>query len=122
MGQCLGITVKRVAPCRCFDGHVKEPYELSMVLEARPYIQLLLQSAYRGVARPLTMWKHKQAYRGSGGRPGPQWVQGKALVGGPGGRSPPAENGFQANGGPIRMHFWGCFGSSKAAFISEFTE
>ena len=26
----LGITVKRVAPCRCLDGHVKEPYGMSM--------------------------------------------------------------------------------------------
>ena len=30
---------------------------------------------------------HTQA-RGQGGRPGPLWVQGKALVGGLGGRSP----------------------------------
>ena len=56
------------------------------------------------------------------GRLGPQWVQGKALVGGPGGRSPSAENGFQANKRPIRMHFGGVFGCSKAVFISEFTE
>ena len=74
----------------------------------------------RGVARPWTMWKHNR--QGVWGRLGPQWVQGKALVGGPRGRSPPAENGFQANRRPIRMHFWGCFGCSKAVFISEFTE
>ena len=24
--------MKRVAPCRCLDGHVKEPYEMSMAL------------------------------------------------------------------------------------------
>ena len=28
--------LKRVAPCRCLDGHVKEPYEMSMALGARP--------------------------------------------------------------------------------------
>ena len=33
MGRFLGITVKRLAPCRCLDGHVKEPYEMSMVWE-----------------------------------------------------------------------------------------
>ena len=33
MGQFLGITIKGMAPCRCFDGHAKEPYEMSMALE-----------------------------------------------------------------------------------------
>ena len=33
--------LKRVAPCRCLDGHVKEPYEMSMALGARPYVKLL---------------------------------------------------------------------------------
>ena len=33
MGRYLGITVKRGIPCRCLDGHVKEPYEMSMALE-----------------------------------------------------------------------------------------
>ena len=28
--------VKRVAPCWCLDGHVKEPYEMSLPLGARP--------------------------------------------------------------------------------------
>ena len=28
--------IKRVAPGRCMDGHVKEPYEMSMALGARP--------------------------------------------------------------------------------------
>ena len=74
----------------------------------------------RGVARPWTKWKHNR--RGVWGRLGPQWVQGRALVGGTGGRSPPAENRFQANRRPIRMYFWGCFGCSKAAFICECTE
>ena len=32
----LEITVKRLAPCQCLDGHVKEPYEMSMALGARP--------------------------------------------------------------------------------------
>ena len=27
---------KRVVPCRCLDGHIKEPYDKSMVLGARP--------------------------------------------------------------------------------------
>ena len=30
MGRFLRITVKRLAPCRCLDGHVKEPFEMSM--------------------------------------------------------------------------------------------
>ena len=30
MGRFLGITVKRLAQCRCLDGHVKEPNEMSM--------------------------------------------------------------------------------------------
>ena len=33
MGQFSGITVKRVAPCRCLDGHFKESYEMSMAWE-----------------------------------------------------------------------------------------
>ena len=33
MGRFLGITVKRVVPCRCLDGHVKEPHEMSMAWE-----------------------------------------------------------------------------------------
>ena len=33
MGRFLGITVKRDIPCRCLDGHVKDPYELSMAWE-----------------------------------------------------------------------------------------
>ena len=32
----LGITVKRVAPGRCLDGHVEEHYEMYMALGARP--------------------------------------------------------------------------------------
>ena len=30
---CFGITLKTVTPCRRVDGHVKEPYKLSMVWE-----------------------------------------------------------------------------------------
>ena len=38
--------IKRLASCWCLDGHVKEPYIMSMVLGARPYkVQRLLQSA-----------------------------------------------------------------------------
>ena len=33
MGRFLGITVKRGIPCRCLDGHFKEPYEMSMAWE-----------------------------------------------------------------------------------------
>ena len=35
-GGFLGITIKRFAPYRCLGGHVKEPYEMSMALGARP--------------------------------------------------------------------------------------
>ena len=31
--QILGITVKRLAQCRCLDGHVKEPHEMSKMWE-----------------------------------------------------------------------------------------
>ena len=33
MGRFLGITLKRLAPYRCLDGHLKEPYEMSMAWE-----------------------------------------------------------------------------------------
>ena len=33
MGRLLGITIKRAIPCRCLDGHVKEPYEMSIAWE-----------------------------------------------------------------------------------------
>ena len=33
MGLVLGISVKRLSPCRYLDGHVKEPYEMSMAWE-----------------------------------------------------------------------------------------
>ena len=33
---CPNHRIKRVVPCRCLDGHVKEPYEMSMALGARP--------------------------------------------------------------------------------------
>ena len=33
---CRNHCIKRVVPCRCLDGHVKEPYEMSMALGARP--------------------------------------------------------------------------------------
>ena len=30
---CRNHRIKRVVPCRCWDGHVKEPYEMSMAWE-----------------------------------------------------------------------------------------
>ena len=33
---CRNHRIKRVVPCRCLDWHVKEPYEMSMALGARP--------------------------------------------------------------------------------------
>ena len=33
---CWNHRIKRVVPCRCLDGHVKEPYEMSMAFGARP--------------------------------------------------------------------------------------
>ena len=33
---CRNHRIKRVVPCRCLDGHIKEPYEMSMALGARP--------------------------------------------------------------------------------------
>ena len=33
---CRNHRIKRVVPCRCKDGHVKEPYEMSIALGARP--------------------------------------------------------------------------------------
>ena len=47
----------------------------------------------RRVASPELKCKPKEA-RGLGAALGPQWVQGRALVGGSGGRSPPTENDF----------------------------
>ena len=47
---------KKVVPCWCLDGHVKEPYEMSMALGARPYVQLLLQSACTSMCRHMNDW------------------------------------------------------------------
>ena len=33
---CRNHRIKRLVPYRCLDGHVKEPCEMSMALEARP--------------------------------------------------------------------------------------
>ena len=33
---CRNHRIKRLVPCRCLDGHIKEPYEMSMALGARP--------------------------------------------------------------------------------------
>ena len=46
---------KRVAPCRCLDGHVTEPYKMSMALGARPYLQLLRQSAFKSVRSRISL-------------------------------------------------------------------
>ena len=43
---------KRVAPCRCLDGHVKETYEMSMAFGARPQVQLL-RSARTSMCRQI---------------------------------------------------------------------
>ena len=56
MGRYLGITVKRLALCQCLDGHVKEPYEMSMALGARPSVKLLLQSAYTSMCCHIYNW------------------------------------------------------------------
>ena len=51
---CLNHRIKRLVPCRCLDGHIKEPYEMSMALEARPLVQLLLlQSACTSMRRHI---------------------------------------------------------------------
>ena len=36
MGHGAVCRYKRVVPCRCLNGHVKEPYEMSMALGTRP--------------------------------------------------------------------------------------
>ena len=33
---CRNYRIKRLVPCRSLDGHVKESYEMSMALGARP--------------------------------------------------------------------------------------
>ena len=53
---CRNHRIKRVVPCRCLDGHVKEPYEMSMSLGARPLVQLLLQSACTSMCRHIYDW------------------------------------------------------------------
>ena len=47
---------KKVCPYRCFDGQVKEPYEISMALRARPLAQLLLQSACISMCIHMYNW------------------------------------------------------------------
>ena len=48
---------------------------------------------FRRVASPELKCKPTEA-RGLGAALGPQWVQGRALVGGSGGQTPPTENDF----------------------------
>ena len=38
MGRFFGITVKKGGPVSVSDGHVKDPYEMSMALGARPQV------------------------------------------------------------------------------------
>ena len=38
MGRFLGITVKKLVPCWCLDGQLKEPCEISMAVGAQPYM------------------------------------------------------------------------------------
>ena len=49
MRRFLGITVKRVALCRCLDGHVKEPYEMSTALGARSLAIWFRSGVLRGI-------------------------------------------------------------------------
>ena len=53
---CRNHRIKRVVPCRCLDGHVKEPYEMSMASGARPQDKLLLQSACTSMGRHIYDW------------------------------------------------------------------
>ena len=51
---CRNHRIKRLVLCRCLDGHVKEPCEMSMALGARPWVQqLLLQSACTSMCRHM---------------------------------------------------------------------
>ena len=53
---CRNHHIKRLVPCRCLDGHVKEPYEMSMALGARPQVRLLLlQSACTSMCRHISL-------------------------------------------------------------------
>ena len=54
MGWSLGITVKRMAPCRCLDGYVKEPYGMSMACEPDCRFNFFLsQPVYCDVIPPI---------------------------------------------------------------------
>ena len=48
--------IKRVAQCRFFDRHVQGPYEISMALGTRLYVQLLLRSACTSMYRHVYDW------------------------------------------------------------------
>ena len=50
------VTVKRLAPCRCLDRHVKEPYKMSMALGAQLLVKLLLQSTCTSMCRHIYNW------------------------------------------------------------------
>ena len=52
---CRNHRIKRLVPCRCLDGHVKEPYEMSMALGARPLV-LLLQYACTSMCCHIYDW------------------------------------------------------------------
>ena len=48
MGRFLGIIVKRVVPCRCYDGHVQEPYEMHIHLGLYSVILFILNDVKNG--------------------------------------------------------------------------
>ena len=47
--------IEWVAPCRCLDGHVKEPNDMYIAFGARPWVQLL-QSAWTSMCRHIYDW------------------------------------------------------------------
>ena len=81
-------------------------------IRAHLVVHALNSQAYgRGVARPWTMWKHNR--QGVWGRLGPQWVQGKALVGGPGGEAPRPKTDFRQIGDRFGCIFGGVLAVPK---------
>ena len=56
--------IKRLDPCRCLDGHVKEPYEMSMALGALPQAQILfyVPSHITEISLNLTLSKQSHSH------------------------------------------------------------
>jgi hypothetical protein len=71
---------------------------------------LMSVMSYKGVARANRSIRIISA-RGQGAAQGPQWVQGKALVGGPGGKAPPPPEapGFDQIYILQNLFAWVCF-------------